>query len=60
MDRYPVMNPYPFWSMQPHWPELAGVIFAHVYDGSHEQRMACYRAVPMVKSAILESRKRLA
>jgi uroporphyrinogen-III decarboxylase len=45
LDRYPVMNPYPFWSMQPHWPELAGVTFAHVYDGSDEQRMACYRAV---------------
>jgi uroporphyrinogen-III decarboxylase len=45
LDRYPVMNPYPFWSMQPHWPELVGLTFAHVYDGSDEQRMACYRAV---------------
>jgi uroporphyrinogen-III decarboxylase len=44
LDRYPVMNPYPFWSMQPHWPELAGLTFAHFYDGSDEQRMTCYRA----------------
>ena len=45
LDRYPVMNPYPFWSMQPHWPELVGLTFAHVYDGSDEQRMSFYRAV---------------
>jgi len=45
LDCYPVMNPYPFWSMQPHWPELAGLTFVHVYNGSDEQRMACYRAV---------------
>ena len=44
LDRYPVMNPYPFWSMQPHWPELTGLTFAHVYDGSDEQRMSFYRA----------------
>ncbi|MFC1601088.1 uroporphyrinogen decarboxylase family protein [Candidatus Sumerlaeota bacterium] len=44
LDRYPVMNPYPFWSMQPHWPELVGLTFAHVYDGSDEQRMTFYRA----------------
>ncbi|MDP6115388.1 MAG: uroporphyrinogen decarboxylase family protein [Planctomycetota bacterium] len=45
LDRYPVMNPYPFWSMQPHWPELAGLTFAHFYNGSDEQRMTFYRAI---------------
>jgi len=44
LDRYPVMNPYPFWSMQPHWPELTGLTFAHAYDGSDEQRLNFYRA----------------
>ena len=35
LDRYPVMNPYPFFSMQPHWPELTGLTFAHVYNYPH-------------------------
>lgn len=45
LDHYPIMNPYPFWSMQPHWPELVGQTFAHFYNSSDEQRMTFYRAV---------------
>jgi len=43
-DRYPVVNPYPGWSMMPHWPELAGLTFLHVDVGSDEQRLRCHRA----------------
>jgi hypothetical protein len=45
LDRYPVVNPYPFWSMMPHWPEVMGVTFLHVSHGTDEERLACHRAV---------------
>ena len=44
-DRYPYINPYPFWSMQPHWPELNGKTFLHVNYGSDDERLDCYRAL---------------
>ncbi|MFC1601388.1 uroporphyrinogen decarboxylase family protein, partial [Candidatus Sumerlaeota bacterium] len=44
LDRYPVMNPYPFYSLQPYWPELAGLTFIHPYNGSDKERLACYHA----------------
>jgi len=44
-DRYPYINPYPFWSMMPHWPELNGLTFLHVSHGTDEQRLSCFRAL---------------
>ncbi|MHC4981621.1 MAG: uroporphyrinogen decarboxylase family protein [Planctomycetota bacterium] len=44
-DRYPFINPYPMWSMMPHWPELTGLTWAHVNWGSDEQRLRCWRAL---------------
>jgi len=40
-DKYPFINPYPDWSMMPHWPKLAGVTFLHAAYGSDEQRLRC-------------------
>lgn len=44
-DKYPFVNPYPGWSMMPHWPELAGLTFLHVGYGSDQQRLTCLRAL---------------
>ena len=44
-DQYPFVNPYPTWSMMPHWPELAGLTFLHADYGSDEQRLTCCRAL---------------
>ena len=44
-DRYPFVNPYPFWSMMPHWPEMLGKTFLHVDYGSDDERLQCYRAL---------------
>ena len=44
-DKYPFVNPYPFWSMMPHWPELNGLTFLHVSHGSDEQRLSCLRTL---------------
>ncbi len=44
-DRYPFINPYPYWSMMPHWPEMAGMTFLHADYGSDEERMRCARAL---------------
>jgi len=44
-DRYPYVNPYPFWSMAPHWPELNGLTFLHVSHGSDEERLSCLRTL---------------
>lgn len=40
-DVYPYVNPYPSWSMMPHWPELLGVTFLHESHGSDELRLRC-------------------
>jgi uroporphyrinogen-III decarboxylase len=45
LDRFPVMNPYPFYSLQPYWPELNGMTYIHPYNGSDEERIGCYRTV---------------
>jgi len=44
-DKYPFVNPYPFHSMMPHWPELVGLTWLHVWCGSDEQRLACIRSL---------------
>ena len=44
-DRYPFINPYPFWSMQPHWPEINGKTFLHVNYGSDDERLDCFSAL---------------
>lgn len=44
-DAYPVVNPYPFFSMMPHWPELLGLTWLHVAYGSDAQRLTCHRAL---------------
>ncbi|UCC63859.1 MAG: hypothetical protein JSV36_02025, partial [Anaerolineae bacterium] len=43
-DVYPFVNPYPGWSMMPHWPEMLGLTFLHLGHGTDEQRMRCYGA----------------
>jgi len=43
-DTYPFVNPYPAWSMMPHWPELTGLTFLHLTHGSDEDRLRCYGA----------------
>lgn len=44
-DRYPYVNPYMFWSMMPHWPELNGLTFLHASHGTDEQHLSCLRAL---------------
>ena len=44
-DRYPVVNPYPFWYMMPHWPEALGLTFLHPWHGSDEDRLRCQGAL---------------
>lgn len=44
-DAYPVVNPYPFFSMMPHWPQMLGLTRLHVAYGSDAQRLACHRAL---------------
>jgi len=43
-DMYPFINPYPGWSMMPHWPEMLGLTFLHLSHGTDEERMRCYGA----------------
>ena len=43
-DMYPFINPYPWWSMMPHWPEMLGLTWLHLSNGSDEERMRCYAA----------------
>ncbi|MFC1600920.1 uroporphyrinogen decarboxylase family protein [Candidatus Sumerlaeota bacterium] len=44
-DSYPFVNPYPYWSMMPHWPELTGLTFLHADYGSDEERLRCARTL---------------
>ena len=44
-DRYPVVNPYPFWYMMPHWPEVLGLTFLHAWHGSDDERLGCQAAL---------------
>ena len=44
-DVYPYMNPYPNWSMMPHWPDLVGLTWLHVGYGSDEERLRCCGAL---------------
>ena len=44
-DQYPYINPYPFWSMLPHWPDINGTTMFHVDRGSDDERLGCYRAL---------------
>jgi uroporphyrinogen-III decarboxylase len=43
-DKYPFVNPYPTWSMMPHWPEMLGLTFLHLDYGSDDERLRCYGA----------------
>ena len=40
-DVYPFVNPYPGWSMMPHWGALLGLNFLHVSHGTDEERLRC-------------------
>jgi uroporphyrinogen-III decarboxylase len=44
-DKYPFVNPYPTWSMMPHWPDLVGLTHLHVGLGSDEERLRCCAAL---------------
>jgi len=43
-DMYPFINPYPRWSMMPHWPDMLGLTFLHLSYGSDSERLRCYGA----------------
>jgi len=43
-DMYPFINPYPEWSMMPHWPDMLGLTFLHVSHGTDSERLRCYAA----------------
>lgn len=43
-DKYPFINPYPGWSMMPHWPGMLGLTFLHLYYGTDSERLRCYGA----------------
>ena len=43
-DMYPFTNPHPWWSMMPHWPEMLGLTWLHVYHGTDEERIRCHGA----------------
>lgn len=47
-DAYPFTNPYPTWSLMPHWKELTGLTFVHDWFGSDEQRLAGLRAMNQI------------
>ena len=40
-DMYPFVNPHPWWSMMPHWPEMLGLTWLHVHYGTDEERIRC-------------------
>jgi uroporphyrinogen-III decarboxylase len=44
-DQYPFLNPYPHFSMMPHWPELVGLTWLHGWHGSDAERLAFGRAL---------------
>ena len=44
-DTFPIVNPYPMWSMMPHWPDLVGLTFLHASHGSDVQRLRCCQAL---------------
>jgi len=44
-DMYPFINPYPTWSMMPHWPDMLGLTFLHLTYGTDEERLRCYGAL---------------
>ena len=43
-DKYPFIDPHPWWSMMPHWPEINGLTWLHLDYGSDEQRLQCLAA----------------
>ncbi len=43
-DKYPFINPYPSWSMMPHWPDMLGLTFLHLTYGTDSERLRCYGA----------------
>ncbi|MBC8228840.1 hypothetical protein H8E77_04745 [bacterium] len=43
-DMYPFVNPYPGWSMMPHWPDVLGLNFLHLSYGTDSERLRCYGA----------------
>ncbi|KKL14727.1 hypothetical protein LCGC14_2512770 [marine sediment metagenome] len=43
-DMYPFINPYPGWSMMPHWPDMLGLTFLHLSHGTDSERLRCYGA----------------
>lgn len=43
-DMYPFINPYPGWSMMPHWPDMLGLTFLHLNHGTDSERLRCYGA----------------
>jgi len=43
-DMYPFVNPYPGWSMMPHWPDVLGLNFLHLSYGADAERLRCYGA----------------
>lgn len=43
-DKYPFINPYPVWSMMPHWPDMLGLNFLHLSYGTDSERLRCYGA----------------
>ncbi len=43
-DKYPFINPYPGWSMMPHWPDMLGLTFLHLSHGTDSERLRCYGA----------------
>ncbi|MHC4502996.1 MAG: uroporphyrinogen decarboxylase family protein [Planctomycetota bacterium] len=44
-DRYPFLNPYPYFSMMPHWPRLVGLSWLHAHYGSDAERLTFGRAL---------------
>ena len=45
LDRYPVVNVSPLWSLLPHWPELIGLNFLHRVYGSDAEKIRFYQAL---------------
>jgi len=43
-DIYPFINPYPTWSMMPHWPDMLSLTFLHLTYGTDSERLRCYGA----------------
>lgn len=44
-DMYPIVNPYPSFSMMPHWPDMLGLTFLHQSHGTDDERLSCCRAL---------------